>query len=361
VVTTTTKQNAYSLGFDNFGAPSTGTVRLNANADLNNLSNNGDQLSLGLATTTLTETKTGSITYSLPVGYDGVRIGSSFSRSQYRLGAGFNATQTHGTSNAFSLFTSYPIIRSVNRSLYARLSGEVRGAWNSIDLLGDYFHINANVVRAGLSGDNIDSAGGGGYTVYGMTFSQGYLGTNDTNDATGARTAGRFGKVSYNLARQQALSGPVTLYAAINGQQANKNLDGSEQTGLGGPTSVRGYQGEAGGSTGASGTLELRYTTPIQIQEDMASLTYGLFADRGWIQYYQTVPAGTTAGAANTRSLSSYGVTLTLQSPVKVPTPQSVGYFLKMMYGAHSMALSQQSALNPGSKNQFWIQGGVTF
>jgi len=364
VSTITTKSNIYSLGFDNFGAPSTGITRLNASVDINNLSNNADQLSLGIATTSKTQTKTGSITYSLPVGYDGQRLGVSFSRNQYRLGAGFDATLTHGTSNAFSVFTSYPLIRSVNSSLYARLSGEVRGAWNSVDLVQDFFHSNANVARAGLNGDNVDGFGGGGYSVYGLTLSAGYLGTNDASDAVslgGAGTAGRFSKVNYSIARQQTLSGPLTLYPTLNGQQASKNLDGSEQTGLGGPSSVRGYQGEAGGSTGANGSIELRYTTPVQIQSELANITYGLFYDRGWIQYYQTVPTGTTAGTANTRSLSSVGLTLTLQSQARIPTPTSVGYFLKAMYGQHSMALSQQSVVNPSSRSQFWIQGGLTF
>jgi len=364
VSTITTKSNVYSLGFDNFGAPSTGTTRLNAGVDLNNLSNNADQLSLGIATTSKTQTKTGSITYSLPIGYYGQRVGASFSRNQYRLGAGFDATQTHGTSNALSVFTTYPVIRSVNSSLYARLSGETRGADNSVDLVNAHFHTNANVIRGGINGDNIDSFGGGGYTTYGLTLSEGYLGLSDyagDSSASGANTAGRFGKVNYSIARQQALTGPLTLYAALNGQQASKNLDGSEQIGLGGPSSVRGYQGEAGGSTGANGSIELRYTTPVQIQSELANVTYGLFYDRGWVQYYQTVPTATTPGTANSRSLSSVGLTLTLQSQARVPTPTSVGYFLRAMYGQHSMALSQQSVINPSSKSQFWIQGGVTF
>lgn len=363
------KSKAYSLGFDNFGSPSTGVTRLNASADFNNLSSNGDQLRLGIASSnTNTNTITGSASYSLPVGYEGLRAGLAFARSQYRLGGAFVSTQSHGISNAISANASYPFIRSINQSLYLRASGEVRGGVSSIDsLIGtssqSSFKTNANVVRIGLSGDHIDSLGGGGYNVYGLTLNQGYLGTNDASDKTGAQTAGRFGYVSYNIARQQTLTGSVTLYSALAGQQANKNLDGSEQIGLGGPSSVRGYAGEGGGSTGANGTIELRFTMPLQLGDDLGNITYGLFYDRGWLKYYQVNGAALsgTSATGNSRSLSSYGLTLNLQLQARVPTPTSVGYFVRAMYGMHGMNNGQASQIDANAKGKFWLQGGVTF
>ncbi len=358
IETKLTKRTAYSVGFDNYGTPATGVARINVGADLNNLGKGGDQISLGIATTTTTDTKTGSASYSVPLGYRGQRLGVAFSRSQYRLGAGFSATQSHGTSNALSAYTSYPLQRSVNQTLYIRGSVEVRSAVNSVDLVSSSFRTNANVARLGLNGDHVDSIYGGGYNVYGLTLAQGYSGTNDPTDATGARSAGRFGKVNFSLARQQALNGPVTIYSAFNAQLGNKNLDGSEQTGLGGPSSARGYGGEAGGSTGAGGTLELRYTRPIEFFSELSNITYAAFVDRGWVQYYQTPIA---VAAQNSRSLSSYGLTLTLQSQAKVPTPTSYSYYLRAMIGLHSMNPDQLSGPDPASKGKFWIQGGFNF
>lgn len=353
-----TKSTAYSLGYDNYGTPATGVNRINAGADLNNLRNDGDQLSLGVATTTTTDTKTGSATYTMPLGYRGQRMGVAFSRSQYRLGAGFSATQSVGTSNALSAFTSYPIQRSVNQTLYVRAAGEIRSAVNEVRLVGTSFRSNATVFRLGLNGDHVDSTYGGGYNVYGLTLSHGYTGTNDPADATGARSAGNFSKISYSFARQQALNGPATLYGNVNGQIASKNLDGSEQTGLGGPGSARGYGGEAGGSTGAGATIELRYTSPIEIGSELSNITYAAFVDRGWVRYYESQ---ITAGAQNSRSLSSYGLTVTLQSQAKVPTPTSSGYYMRAMYGMHSMRADQQSAITPSSKGKFWLQAGYSF
>jgi len=354
-----TKPNSYSVGFDNYGAASTGVYRLNASADLNNLNSDGDQLNLGLATTTKTATKTGSAAYSVPIGYEGQRLGLAFSRSQYRLGGVFDATQSYGLSNALSAYTSYPVIRSVNRSLYARLAGEVRGGVNYVGAAGNSFTSNANVVRLGVTGDNIDSLGGGGYTVYGGTWSAGYVGNTDTT----TNSAGRFSKFTYHLARQQSTIGALTLYGSFNAQRASRNLDGSEQTGLGGPGSVRGYAGEAGGSTGANATIEVRYAMPMKIGDDVSSVIYGLFVDRGWVRFYEDVPTSTGSGAslggANTRALSSYGLTLTLQSQARIPTPTSWGYFLKGMYGMHSD--KDPSTLDPSSKGKLWVQGGVNF
>jgi hemolysin activation/secretion protein len=356
-----TKPEAYSVGFDNYGSPSTGVTRINTSADLNNLRHIGDQLSLGIATSTLTSTKTGSASYSMPVGYQGMRTGLSFARSQYRLGAGFSATQAHGLSNALSAYASYPLLRSVNRSTYIRASAEVRGAMNNVDAVGTSFKTNANVLRLGVSGDHVDGFGGGGYVVYSTTLSSGYVGSSDPSDssATGAHSSGRFSKWVYSLARQQALTGGLTLYGALNGQQARKNLDGSEQTGLGGPSSTRGYGGEAGGSTGANATIELRYSSTLVIGEEVNHLTYGLFVDRGWVRFYEVVPTGTSSTTANSRALGSYGLTLTVQTNAKVPTPTSWGFFLRTMYGLHSS--KDLSTTNPSSMSKFWVQGGVNF
>ena len=51
----------------------------------------------------------------------------------------------------------------------------------------------------------------------------------------------------------------------FSGQLASQNLDSSEHIYLGGARGVRAYpQGEASGDTGALGTVELRYHTPVK-------------------------------------------------------------------------------------------------
>ncbi|MFM2084143.1 MAG: hypothetical protein RLY95_961 [Pseudomonadota bacterium] len=355
------KREIYSLSFDNYGQPSTGIARLNASLELESYIRDGDELSLSVATTNSAATKTGGASYSAPFNYyTGQRVGFAFSRNQYRLGAGFNPLLAHGLSNAISLYTSYPLARGISQSLYFRAAAEMRTGVNSLDTAQISSKTNANVVRVGVSGERRDDFGGGAYSAFGVTASQGYAATSDAADAgvNGAHSAGRFGKIAYNISRQQSLTGPVSLYTSVNGQQGNKNLDGSEQIGLGGPLSVRGYGGEAGGSSGSNGTIELRYSTSAPIGLDVASLTYAAFIDRGWVRYYQS-PISTTV--ANTRALSSAGLSLTVQSSSKLPAPASTAYFLRIMLGVHSMNAASQSIVDPTSKGKIWIQGGASF
>ncbi len=350
-----TKSNTYSLGLDNFGSIATGIYRINASADVSNLNHNGDQLSLGFATTTLTATKTGSASYTVPVGYVGQRVGLAFARSQYYLRGIYESAQAYGLSNALSAFTNYPIIRSANDSLYARLSAEVRGGASYIGAAGTSYTNNANVVRTSFSGEHAGLTGS--FTSYGSTLSSGYIGNSDQLDAAagGARSAGRFSKLSYALSHQQPIANGLALYGALNGQLANKNLNGSEQIGIGGSSSVRGYSGEAGGSVGANTTTELRYSAPFNVGDVVTYATYGLFVDRGWVQYYKTPPSGSTAD--NSRALSSYGLTLGLQSQ---PSP-AWGYFLRGTYGRHAMDAASRSTVEPTSQGKFWLQSGVNF
>lgn len=59
----------------------------------------------------------------------------------------------------------------------------------------------------------------------------------------------------------QAFNQGWSLYANLEAQSADKNLDSSEKFFLGGAQGVRAYPlGEAAGDEGAMATLELRYT-----------------------------------------------------------------------------------------------------
>jgi hemolysin activation/secretion protein len=343
ITATDVRKQLYSLSADNYGSSSTGKIRFNGSAEYYNLRHTGDTLTLGVSTTGK-GSNTGSIGYSEALGYTGLRVGVAFARGHYRLGGGFDATLSHGTSNTLSAYASYPLVRGVNRSLYARASVEARGLYDSVDVSGLHYKKNAHAFRAGLNGDHLDGWGGGGYNNYGMMFTSGYLGGQESVTAS----LGHFDKVTFNYARQQVLTGPMTLYAGLYGQHTSKNLDGSEQIGIGGPTAVRGYAGEAGGGVGVVGTLEVRYTTPFVIKNDPASLTYSAFLDRGWVSTYQTITATTPELK---RSLGGYGVGITLQ--------QSIQYFVRATYARHPS--SQPSLVSPDKNGEFWLNAGFTF
>ena len=351
-----TAAHAVSIGFDNYGTKSTGVTRMSVNADFNNPAHNGDQLSLGI-TTTGTHSNSGNVSYSVPVDYSGMRVGASLARGFYRLGAGFENILSHGTSTSLNVFSSYPIIRSVNRSLYFRAVAEARAMDDNIDAGSIlYSHKTASTVRIGLNGDAIDNFGGGGYNIYSINYVHGRIGISGNSvaaDLAGANTQGDYSKLTYSIGRQQTIAGATTLYSALNGQFAGaKNLDGSEQIGIGGPTAVRAYAGEASGSTGAVGVIELRYTQPPTSLEYIipnALVTYGAFVDRGWVKIYRNTWQPSQA-TTNTRALFGYGVSLTLQSK---------NFQLRGIYAVHPD--SQPSQVDPSSKEQVWLQLGFNF
>jgi hemolysin activation/secretion protein len=76
-----------------------------------------------------------------------------------------------------------------------------------------------------------------------------------------AKTDGSFDKFNLDLARIQSLSSSLTLYGRFSAQMARKNLDSSEDFGLGGANGVRAYpSGEAYGDEGWLTQIELRYS-----------------------------------------------------------------------------------------------------
>jgi len=98
------------------------------------------------------------------------------------------------------------------------------------------------------------------------------------------------------------LSESNSVYVAVNGQAADKNLDSSEQFFLGGPNSVRAYDvGTLGGALGALASAELRH--------NLGASSYGtwqtiLFVDSGVVRIYKN----TFDVGDNSATLSGTGV-----------------------------------------------------
>ena len=81
--------------------------------------------------------------------------------------------------------------------------------------------------------------------------------------AASSRRNGTYGKLQFSVAHLQQLAGPISLYGALRGQVASKNLDSSEQMALGGAYAVRAYpEGEAYGDQGYVANLEARLLLP---------------------------------------------------------------------------------------------------
>lgn len=122
-----------------------------------------------------------------------------------------------------------------------------------------------------------------------------------TTDAQTARAAGPYGKVTLDLAQQQRVEGPLSVYTRVAGQWSTKNLDPSEKLSIAGPGGVRGYApGSAAGDRGWLAQWEARLRLA-------ASATAFVFADHGWSEVYAD-PWDAASATARTLTGAGFGL-----------------------------------------------------
>lgn len=257
-----------NVATDNQGARSTGAARLVGNAAVNSLAGLGDQW---LANALLSEGyRYLRMGYTVPVGYDGWRVGVNGSRLDYRLVTDdFEALHARGNSNTVGLEASYPLIRARDRNLYFLANYDHKTYDNEAFSVttSRYF---SDTLSFGLSGNLFDGLGRGGANSGSVIVTGGNLNLGQsptqTADALTLRTQGQFLKLRYALSRQQVLTDSLSAVASFSGQIANKNLDSSEKFYLGGPNGVRAYPiGEGSGTDGQMLNLELRWRLPYGV------------------------------------------------------------------------------------------------
>ena len=249
-----------SLEADNAGNRYTGAYRFGGSVNYANATGFGDLLSLRL----LASTKGlayGRAAWQAPLG--DATVGVAYTHMQYELGREFRALDAGGTADIFSVFASYPLIRSRTANLYALASLDAKYLTDEIGLVSQVSDKEIQAVTLGLRGDSRDAFGGGGWNAGSLSWTSGDLNIESplewAADAMSARSQGGFNKLQYAVSRLQAVSGPLSVYGAVRGQIATDNLDSSEKMELGGAYAVRAYpEGEAYGDEGYVATIEAR-------------------------------------------------------------------------------------------------------
>jgi hemolysin activation/secretion protein len=265
----------------NNGSYSIGVAQGIVNMFLNNISGFGDQAPLDVVKSW--GSSYGQLGYSIPVGYDGWRVGLQGNYLYYQTLESWNPTQSSGTSNTLGLNAVYPWLRDQGDSSNLRFSVDKRNYNNKSSgfQVSDY---GINSFSAGINGSFADS--GKSSVNYNLTATLGIVTINDvdqlSSDTVGPQTAGNYAKLSLNVSRTQNLeflANTVWLISA-SGQLANKNLNSSEQIYLGGPYAVRAYPvAQGGGSQGVILTNELLHKVDGHWQ-------IGVFGDVGYIQQF---------------------------------------------------------------------------
>lgn len=245
-----------SLGYDNYGLHSTGTNRGVASIHLNDPFTIGDQISGTLIYTGLMYY--GSLAYSVPVGYDGVRFGLTTGYLDYRLGKEYSALHSYGNAFTAGPYISYPLIRARMKNLYLLLNYHHKKLANAGELIGSSTR-KVDVATVYLNGDAYDSFLSGGYTSGGLGFSLGDINYKDNlTAAINSKTQGEYTKLTFLSSRIQRLTDETALNLKIAGQVALHNLDSSEQFDIGGPDGVKAYApGDVYGDHGLVAVAEL--------------------------------------------------------------------------------------------------------
>lgn len=344
------------LSADNFGNRYTGALRGTTQLSLNDPFGIGDQLRLAL--TGAEDLFSGTIGYSLPLGSSGLKGGLTYSGLSYELGKELSSLDADGRADTLSLNLSYPHIRSRNFSLWQGFVYEFRNLEDRIG--GDRVRDRAlQVATSDLTVSSYDRFGGGGLTSFRVGLTVGSLDLGEdaeaVADAVGPETEGRYRKITYSLARLQRLSNELTLFGALSGQWASKNLDSSEKFILGGPAAVRAYPvGEAAGDEGHCLTVELRYDLPVK--PSWSDIQLVAFFDAGHITLNEDTWANSVnnADGRNNYWIQGAGAGINLGKASRYAVRAS---FAHTIGGNPGRSLNGKNADNKDDDSRVWLQG----
>lgn len=335
-----------SIDADNAGNYYTGEYRLGATLNINNLAGQGDVATLRVLHA-FDGLNYARAAYQMQFGR--ATAGVAYSRLEYELGKQFSDLDANGTADIASVFASYPLLRSRRSNLYAQVGYDYKTFEDRIDAVSPALVTNKNihVLMTSLRGNHSDDFGGGGFSAASATWSTGVLDieTPETRqaDALSARTNGNYNKLGLDVMRLQHITDRVSLYGAVSGQVASKNLDSSEQMSLGGMYGVRAYpQGEAFGDEGYLATVEARYLLAQLSSQQLGQVHLIGFVDGGSV----TVHKDPWDGSDNSRTLTGAGVGVNWidnnNFSVKASYAQKLG--------------SEDATAAPDKNGRFWVQ-----
>ncbi len=339
-----------SLDYANAGINSVGEHQFGGSLFINNPFGRGDQATFRLQGSS--GSVYGRLTYTMPVGNSGLRVGVAGSGMYYVLSdiPNFKLSRLDADGDAWvgGAFASYPVIRSSSKNLYTLAGFDTRRYHNvqwfqtdSVTGAGAYHPVSDKIINVGyvgLQGDLRDKWLGGGFSNFSFYLSAGDLDLYDNQgyynadqgigslNYDGPKTAGSYQKFTLAFSRLQKVWGPFSFWANFLGQLSTKNLDSSEKFSLGGPYGVRAYPvNEALADEGYLMNFELRYDVYNNVQ------LVG-FIDHGGVNLYNNPWNGMNSSAnpaLNSYTLSGGGFGINWIAPgdfsVKLSVAQRIG------------------------------------
>ncbi|HEY8102594.1 MAG TPA: ShlB/FhaC/HecB family hemolysin secretion/activation protein [Burkholderiaceae bacterium] len=334
-----------SADADNEGNRYTGNNRIGVMANINEPFGFGDILTLR-AQSSLDSLNYARASYQAQFGR--AKAGVAYSSMDYRLGKEFASLLANGTAKIASVYGSYPLIRSRSSNLNAVVDFDDKTFSDKVNSTSTVTDKKAQVWMMSLNGDSRDGLGGGALNNYSFTWTSGSLNIQSpaalATDSATLHSNGHYDKLGFNAFRLQSVTESTSLYVAIQGQLATKNLDTSEKMELGGATAVRAYPaGEANADQGYVLNLEARTLLPRLSESQPGLLQLVGFIDTGTAMLNKNV----WSSGQNRRALSGAGIGLNWVD--------NNSFAVKAFYARKLGNAVATSA--PDAMTRFWLQG----
>jgi hemolysin activation/secretion protein len=273
-----------SFGLDNLGSSAIGPWQSYATGAFNSYLLPGDTLALNLSTIANDprELAFGRLSYDVPVGTDGARIGASTFYSEVRPGDYRRLFDDVTTTEAFEIRGSVVPLQSQRSTLTLTAALDFSNV-SEHDVFGPIY--NDHIRTVSLTSDYRLQDNFGGNNYFTLAWRQGLpiLGASQLGDALVSHdgASGNFSVIDLWFTRYQALAEAWSVKIAGAGQIASGPLFTSQQFYLGGAAFGRGYgSAETSGDNGMAGTFELRFDQKLNFRYLTGYQIYG-FVDAG--------------------------------------------------------------------------------
>lgn len=315
--------------FDANGSRFSGTWRAGVTANIASPFKRGDGVVISGQTT-----DTGGLNfllagYTLPVGSNGLKAGITVSKVTYRLSDEVPLS-LNGDATAASLYALYPLVRSRNLNVFAQSSIEQRDFVDRKGDLGSTADSTKKVyeARVGVAGDFRDNWLLGGVSTFDLAVSASQVNYLKNGPPLASLDPKNHLRMNLGFSRlNNLISNRLLAYVSFNAQRAWRNLDTTEQFGIGGPGRVRAYApGEGTGDQGEVLSLELRLLPPESLMGRYARETvFSLFYDWGHVKFKHDA-SRQALGFVESATFSGYGLGATWERPQQFGARVSVAW-----------------------------------
>ncbi len=239
------------VSFNNYGRVEVGEWRLDGEFVFNNLTGNGDQLSVSISKSEQGLLSYSNIGYNIPVNSLGTRVGLNVSHIDYNVGGTFATLDIDGDSTDVQLTLSHPFIRSRRENLLVGL-GIGRNTTLSRTLGAITRDNDINLLEASLLYNRVHANNS-------VSSISAILSSNFRSNPDGLRNNAQKAKLIVDGNHLLSLDNNWSVYLRGAISLTSDPLVDSEKFSIGGQGSVRGFpSAEVRGDSGYVMTTELR-------------------------------------------------------------------------------------------------------